>query len=126
VREFFSPRGEGFFVEVGANDPKLGSQSWHLEKAGWTGILVEPQPELAEKLRHTRRAHVFAVACSSPENAGRSLPLHLAGPMSALDRERMSPGALPETVIQVPIRTFDDILTEAKAPTPLDFLSVDV
>ena len=38
----------------------------------------------------------------------------------------MSPGALPQTIIQVPIRTLDDILTEAKAPAPLDFLSVDV
>ena len=99
VQEFFRTRGKGFFVEVGANEPEHGSQSWHLEEAGWTGILIEPQPELAAKLRHLRRANVFAVACSSPENAGRSLPLHVAGPMSSLDRDRMSPGALPRLVL---------------------------
>lgn len=125
VREYFGGT-KGFFAEVGANDPRQGSQSWHLEQAGWRGILVEPQPDLATKLREARSAKVFAVACSSPQNAGRKLSLHVAGPMSSLDRERMAPGALPEKTIDVPVRTLDDILTEAGAPTPLDFLSIDV
>lgn len=125
VREYFGDR-KGFFVEVGANDPRQGSQSWHLEQAGWRGVLVEPQPDLAAILRAARSAKVFAVACSSPQNAGRNLPLHVAGPMSSLDRERMAPGALPEKTIEVPVRTLDEILTEAGAPTPLDLLSIDV
>ena len=41
VREFFGDT-KGFFVEVGANDPRQGSQSWHLEQAGWRGVLIEP------------------------------------------------------------------------------------
>lgn len=126
VREFFGNAPEGFFVEVGANDPHALSQTFHLEERGWTGVLVEPQPNLAEKLRQMRRAKVFAVACSSPDNAGRSLPFHVAGPLSALDRARMAPGAEPEKVILVPVRTLDDILAEAQAPTPIDFLSIDV
>jgi FkbM family methyltransferase len=125
VQEFFGDT-KGFFVEVGANDPQQGSQSWHLEQAGWRGVLVEPQPELAARLRKTRNAKVFAVACSSPDYAGRELSLHVAGPMSALDRDRMAPGAIPEATVTVPVRTLDDILTEAGAPRPLDFLSVDV
>ena len=63
--------GKGYFVEVGANEPRERSQTWHLEQAGWTGVLIEPQPELAaQAARRTRTAKVFAVACSSPENAG--------------------------------------------------------
>lgn len=125
VRDYFGAR-RGFFVDVGANDPRQGSQSWHLEQTGWDGVLVEPQPDLAAELRKTRSAKVFAVACSSPQNAGQNLSLHVAGPMSSLDRERMAPGALPEKTIAVPVRTLDDILTEAGAPTPLDLLSIDV
>jgi FkbM family methyltransferase len=126
VRAHFGGAAEGFFVEVGANHPTEGSQTWHLERAGWTGILVEPQPELAAFLVTERRAQVFAVACTSPEHAGRTLPLYVDGARSALDRDRMAPGAQPGYTILVPTRTLDEILEEAEAPEPIDLLSVDV
>ncbi len=125
VAAFFGPR-KGYFVEVGANEPRERSQTFHLEQAGWTGVLIEPQPGLAAQLRAERKAKVFAVACSSPDNAGRTLPLHVAGPLSGLDRERMAPGSTPAAVIEVPIRTLDDVLAEAGAPQGFDFLSIDV
>jgi FkbM family methyltransferase len=126
VREFFAGTRAGFFVEVGANRPRQESQTWHLEQLGWTGVLIEPQPDLAEELRRMRSAAVFAFACSSPQNAGRNMRLHVAGALSALDRERMAPGAEPERVIEVPVRTLDDILAEARAPVAFDLLSIDV
>jgi FkbM family methyltransferase len=126
VRRFFAGRERGFFVEVGANEPQQRSQTWHLEQAGWNGVLIEPQPDLAEQLRQARSAKVFAVACSSPDNAGRALPLHIAGPLSSLDRGGMAAGASPERIIDVPVRALDQILSEAQAPSPIDFLSIDV
>jgi FkbM family methyltransferase len=126
VREFFRGARDGFFVEVGANRPRDASQTWHLEQLGWRGVLIEPQPDLAEDLRHARSAQVFAVACSSPENAGRRMRLHVAGALSSLDRERMAPGAQAERVIDVPVRTLDEVLREARAPAGFDFLSIDV
>jgi FkbM family methyltransferase len=126
VQEFFSDTRSGFFVEVGANRPRQASQTWHLEQRGWTGILVEPQPDLADELRRARSAKVFAAACSSPANAGRHMPLHVAGALSSLDPERMAPGAVAQQIIEVPVRTLDDILREARAPAGFDLLSVDV
>jgi FkbM family methyltransferase len=126
VRAFFGGAASGYFVEVGANHPTIASQTWHLEQTGWTGVLIEPQPDLAACLVTARKAKVFAVACSSPENAGRSLPLHVDGALSALDRNRMAPGANVGTTIMVPTRTLDDVLDEADAPAPLDLLSIDV
>jgi FkbM family methyltransferase len=126
VRDFFATQSSGFFVEVGANDPHERSQTWHLEQAGWTGILIEPQPDLAEKLRQARKARVYAVACSSPRNGGGVLPFHVAGPLSSLDRDRMAPGSKAEAVIEVPIETLDHILQNAAAPPGFDFLSIDV
>jgi FkbM family methyltransferase len=127
VREFFSGDTKGFFVEVGANHPTEGSQTWHLEQTGWTGVLVEPQPDLAAFLVTARKnAKVFAAACTSPDNAGQSMPLHVDGARSSLDRDRMAPGARTDYVIAVPTRTLDSILEEAEAPVPVDLLSVDV
>jgi len=124
--EFFAPVRKGFFVEVGANDPQRGSQSWQFEQAGWTGVLVEPQPDLAERLRAVRRAHVVAAACSSPANAGAAMTLHLSGPHSSLKRELAVTGVVAKAAIRVPVRTLDDILEEVKAPVPIDFVSIDV
>jgi FkbM family methyltransferase len=126
VREFFGGARSGFFVEVGASLPQWESQTWHLEALGWSGVLIEPQPNLADELKRQRSAKVFAVACSTRANAGKRLRLHVAGALSSLDRERMAPGAAPERVIEVPARTLDDILGEASAPVGFDFLSVDV
>jgi FkbM family methyltransferase len=127
VREFFGGDGSGYFVEVGANHPTDGSQTWHLEQIGWTGVLVEPQPDLAAFLVTVRKAaKVFAAACTSPDNAGQAMSLHVDGARSALDRERMAPGAKAAYVIAVPTRTLDSILHEADAPSPIDLLSIDV
>jgi FkbM family methyltransferase len=125
IAAFFGPR-KGTFVEVGANEPRARSQTFHLEQAGWSGVLIEPQPALAAQLRAERKAKVFAVACSAPENVGKTLPLHVAGPLSSLDRARMAPGAAPEAVIDVPVRTLDSVLEEAGTLAGFDFLSIDV
>ena len=77
--EFFGGARNGFFVDVGANEPEFGSQTWHLERLGWDGILIEPQPQLADRLRQARRARVYAVACSSPANSGKTMMLNVAG-----------------------------------------------
>lgn len=126
VHAYFNGAPSGFFVDVGANEPEFGSQTHYLESVGWNGVLIEPQPLLAEQLRASRRASVFAVACSSPENAGRTLQLHLAGPHSSLDPELAVAGVRAGSVIDVPVSTLDQVLVEADAPIPLDLLSIDV
>src|SRR5262245_11222193 len=67
VWQFFGGRTDGFFVDIGANDPQRGSQTWMLEERGWRGILIEPQAQLCERLRQGRpRSQVFQVACGAP------------------------------------------------------------
>jgi len=124
--EFFGHSADGFFVEVGANDPERYSQSFHLERMGWRGIVVEPQPDLADRLRQRRKASVFAVACSAPENSGKHMTLYLAGGHSSFDPALKVHTVKPAGAIEVPLRTLDEILAEAKAPNPIDFVSIDV
>ena len=45
------------------------------------------------------------------------MPLHIVGPMTSLDWASMPPGATPESMVQVPIKTLDAILDEANAST---------
>jgi hypothetical protein len=123
--EFFGRATRGFFVDVGANDPVDGSQTWHLEQLGWDGVLVEPQRDLAEQSRQRRRAKVYAVACSSPANSGKTVTLNLAGIQSSLNPDFFVPDMVPAGLTEVPVMTLDQILVDAKAPAPLDLVSID-
>jgi len=124
-REFFADLAEGYFVEVGANDAEILSQSYSLEQRGWHGILIEPQPDLASALQRRRKAQVFAEACSSRHNAGSRLRLHLAGGHSSFDASLNVADIKPHGTIEVPVRTLDDILVAAGA-AQIDFISIDV
>jgi FkbM family methyltransferase len=108
----------GYFVEVGAFEPINLSQTYHLEHRGWDGLLVEPVPAHAEKLRKQRRAQVVQVACGSPAQHGNELPLYLDGGRTSLHYR-------PGPAINVPIVTLDSILIERAVPK-IDFLSIDV
>lgn len=53
---------KGVFVEVGAFDGVLSSNTLHFEEKGWTGLLVEPDPFNYAKCAFNRRNPVFACA----------------------------------------------------------------
>ena len=51
--------GTGFFVDVGANAPKVLSNTYFLEKClGWKGLCIEADPALAAVLRRERACTV--------------------------------------------------------------------
>jgi FkbM family methyltransferase len=124
--EFFKGTTAGFFVDVGANDPVAYSQSYDLEQRGWNGILVEPLPAMAKELRARRKAQVYEVACSSPADEGKPLTFHVAGIFSTLETQSVAVGAVRTGRITVQGATLDSVLRSANAPTPIDYVSIDV
>src|SRR5215831_5887767 len=112
VEEFFNNSSNGFFVDVGAADPRLGSQTWHLEEMGWSGVLIEPRPDCAQKLREARRAKVYQVACTSAPNRGTAR-LHLREGYSSLSDKLVITGLNARDSIEVNTRTLDEILDDA-------------
>jgi FkbM family methyltransferase len=116
----------GVFVEVGANDPVEGSQSYRLEQElGWTGLLVEPLLEHAEDLRRRRRAAVAQVACGPPGCHGQWVEFKVAGVSSTLAREFINYRRTAKEVRQVQVMTLDSLL-EHHGIDHIDFLSLDV
>jgi len=127
VWQFFELKRVGVFVEVGANHPVNGSQTWFLEQQGWRGVLVEPQSALAAQLRQARpAAKVFQAACSAPGHAGEAdLILAEADGVATLSPQRDSHGAHYVGTERVRLATLNEILTEAGVEK-IDFLSLDV
>ncbi|MEI9804363.1 MAG: FkbM family methyltransferase [Pseudolabrys sp.] len=118
----YLPQRGGVFVEAGANDGVSQSNTWFLEAyRGWTGLLVEPVPELASLARRFRRAPVENVALGAPEQDGSTLVLVEADLMTTAFRSGGSSGRQ----ISVPVRSLSALLDEHRI-TAIDFFSLDV
>ena len=126
VRDFFCNKRNGYFVDLGANDPFLDSQSFHLESLGWDGLLIEPLPEYVDQLKEKRRGRVVQCACSNPANHNVVHKMIVAGVHSTLNNNPIALGAVKEKTIDVTCRTLDSILYDCGAPIGFDLLSIDV
>lgn len=136
IREYFNDQKNGYFVEIGANDPIYhGSQTYHLEKnLNWQGVLVEPIPELAEKCRKLRpNAKTFEYACTDSKK-NQDITLYIPYDLNN-DNELFARAEIGENIddgkfvkhkeITVQTRNLNSILEEAGAKE-IDLLSIDV
>ncbi len=127
VWEFFGRSQDGFFVEVGANDPRNSSQTWFLEQKGWKGILVEPLSRFLEPLKSARpNSTVFQVACGAPGHPPTA-DLHVG---ESSEHSSLRPNAVDADTRYVKketvrVLTLDEVLSEAGGARP-DFVSIDV
>jgi FkbM family methyltransferase len=122
----------GYFVEIGATDGVLLSNTYLLEKSfGWKGVCAEPQPAFFEQLRKNRECDV-SDACIAGES-GRIAEFILAGEYGGLADfagndlhadKRQAFLSLGKT-IQVTTKSLDDFLEAHNAPREIDYLSID-
>lgn len=133
LEAYFGGKREGFYVEVGAYDGVNLSNSFHFEQIGWTGVLIEPDPEKAAQCRSARPGSTtHACAVVGPGGANEIAFLQVAGGEvysttnpTAAHRKRLDGLGLKWREVRVPARTLDSILAEA-APPHVDFVSIDV
>jgi FkbM family methyltransferase len=135
-------RDGGIFIEAGANDGVRQSNTYHLERFhGWTGLLVEPVPELAAECRSNRPRSVVAEAALVERDVhGATVELHVAGLMSTVAgalgdtvttarhvaaARGIQPRLAETRVIRVPARALSALIDEAGL-TRVDLLSLDV
>ncbi|WP_309400122.1 FkbM family methyltransferase [Cerasicoccus maritimus] len=129
IWDYFKRRSDGVFLEVGANAPIRLSQTYLLEKRGWSGVLIEPQTQRYEELV-AKRPGSRAIRCGavSPDNVGGAYikipPAEQGGDvMSQVVMERVEgDGCRYE---DVPLRTINDALEEAGVQH-VDFASIDI
>jgi FkbM family methyltransferase len=126
VRLFFNNKPKGFYVDVGANEPIIESQTYHLEKIGWHGLLLEPIPHYVSLLKEHRAGKVIQYACSSPSNHNKVLKLIVAGGHSTLNSNPIALGTVSKESIDVTCRTLDSILEENEVGPGFDFISIDI
>lgn len=138
------PHRKGFYVELGANDGALASNSYYFElKKEWTGVLIEPCPNLYLSClkRRGEKNYVFCNACvpfdykeefvlmkySDSMSVSKNLSLDIDEVdvfISSGDRHLL-PGekSFEFGAKAVPL---SNLLEVANAPALIDFLSLDV
>jgi FkbM family methyltransferase len=134
----------GYYVELGANDGRLSSNTLYYEQfRNWRGVLIEPAPNLYLECRKNRSAQnqIVCAACVAFDYKGDFVKIIYSNSMSValnvetdvgdgmahaeLGRQFLQPW---ETVFSfgAVARTLSSILLEASAPHVIDFLSLDV
>lgn len=142
--EAYLDGSNGFYVELGVNDGFSQSNTFYLESKGWSGILVEPCPNLFFEAQYYRRKRnkVFCNACVPFEykddlvviewgnflSRSISLPTDIKD-ASSFDEHRRSlieSSGLADIKFGALARPLNDILIEGGAPSEIDFMSLDV
>lgn len=121
-------RTHGVIVDVGANGRK-GSNSYDLlADFGWTGVLVEANPQLIESIHTEFEGLDYAlVNCAVGSSPGRqTLYLGINDQVSSLDADLVRRWGERVGGIEVDVRRIDDVLGEHKVPHDFDILSIDV
>jgi FkbM family methyltransferase len=131
----------GFYLDIGAHDGRTSSNTFHLEKMGWNGILVEPMlPKYFKMLEYRNSSNTFVnAACVSPEYQSESLRMiycdlmSFAPEISSVDQDDWKNGSKQfmrsneeQLSVFVPVTTVDSLLSKLTAPSYIDFLSIDV
>ncbi len=133
----------GIFVEAGANDGILQSNTLYYERYfGWTGLLIEPVPELAKAAARNRPASVVEPVALGSDGAGKPITITPAGLMSTTDGAfRETPddygikhhieraanhGCKVGSPIQVPCFQLSELIDKHFSNRTVDLLSLDV
>jgi FkbM family methyltransferase len=127
VRDFFTDRRGGVFVDIGASDPRQFSNTWYLERVlGWSGIAVDAQAQYAPMYAAERprtRFRSFFVSDRSSEEVRLFLnETPLVASSTPAFTERWGQLRKAETVTTV---TLDDLLA-AERVSAVDFLTIDI
>jgi FkbM family methyltransferase len=126
-------KSDGFFVEFGATDGVLLSNTWLLEmQFGWQGICAEPNQKLYKRLRRNRNCTVSS-ACIG-EKSGEKVEFIFADAYGGMlkyaheDMHKSKREAYHSAGGGVTVLTtisLHDFLLEHDAPKIIDYLSID-
>ena len=123
-RFIFGKKRDGFFIDIGGNDPIAINNTYFFEKnRGWSGLAFEPIEHQREKWKPARKTEClpYALGSSNGETEFCEYEAHvMSGLSSAVDFD----GKIVRRY-KIPVRKLSDILEE-RGIKHVDFVSLDV
>lgn len=130
IDALFKHKSDGFYVDIGANDPEVLSNTKLFYGRGWRGINVEPEPNLHAKLCSQRTRDINIKAGVGPKPGIMTFYRMSADTLSSFNKQAaLQAGKLyGGTLIseeQTHIVTLKELLTQHLNGRKIDFMSVD-
>jgi FkbM family methyltransferase len=129
VLQHYGFKRNGYFVDVGANDGILLSNTFLLEKGyGWHGICIEPIPNIFNELVFRRPgSHNVQKACYSNNNQRIVFSVTkdnlFSGITSSINCHKSALEGSQEIIVDT--ITLETVLMENNAPLFIEYLSLD-
>lgn len=124
------PGAQGFYVDVGANDPDIDNVTRIFYERGWSGINIEPLAANVETLRRKRTRDInLEIAVGEQDGAIAFYEVGKWHGYSSTDAsiiEQHRKDGLEITERKVPVRKLSDVLDEHAKDKTIDFLKIDV
>ena len=120
----------GFYVDVGANSPLIGSVTRSFYERGWHGVNIEPNPRLATAFAELRPRDINLAVAVGEEPGELTMTFARNSGLSTLDEAaaaRLVRQGMRVERAPVPVTTLAAIWAEhIPAHQPVHFLKVDV
>lgn len=123
-------RKNGYFVEFGALNGRDFSNTYMLEKLGWTGIVSEPHPDYEDRVLQNRNCHISNLCVFDTSGDTINFRMVKGRPaMSGIGETQLNDRAAEHRnrFVEVPVKTItlNDLLGQYQAPTDIDYISID-
>ena len=123
----FSNKKNGFFIELGAADGLIHSNTYYMEKElDWDGICIEPAPKYKDALIKNRNCKKWF--CPVFSSSGKDVEFSVVdcGELSGISNYLGNIGNFKvEDKVILKTKTLTEILDESNAPKYIDYLSLD-
>ena len=126
---FTQQKKDGYFIEIGACDGKHLSNTFSLEKRGWTGIICEPSNFWLQKIKNRKcilsKKAVFSE--SGKKLIFNEVPKHpeLSGFNDYLDNDNNSKLRKDYSSYEVETISLNDLISEHVDKKQIDYISID-
>lgn len=130
LRRAFPEIQNGFYIDVGANDPQCDSTTRYFYESGWRGINIEPAEQYLKLLEAARPEDVnLGVACGARNGVGTLHVIPDTG-LSTMVPEyadgAKAAGHVISEVAEVRVVRLESIIQQHARERDIDFLKINV
>ena len=121
----------GYYVDVGASNGILCSNTLILEQNGWNGICIEPIPTQYKKLIKNRPNSINVnLSISDSTNNFKFVEFlddrsEYSGQLNTIRDEKLL-DKFKHKIVEVKVETLNNLLIENNAPNFIDYIDIDV